>query len=297
MFHIFLKTPLYKNSNFVPHLIEHLVLSDINSSSKYFQNKNRFWENYLYYTNFFLETKSKTELNNFLEKICSPLDKNKISYEKKVLFDELSETKYIKKLINKLIKKYFDIKIKYSKVQKVSNKEVFDYHNKYYKKENFIILETDKVEKKFLDEEFVVKDFFDLKIENTKEKIFLFDFSVQNIFITNFLQELFEEYICYVDRYFSGKYYSNEVFLWEFEEIIFMSISEKDFWKILEIPNDFIKNFIKYKLNNFKKIDFSENDGISMLRFWYTFSDNDKKKILNNLEKYFLEWKKFFIKS
>jgi predicted Zn-dependent peptidase len=103
MYHIFVKTPLYKNSNFVPHLVEHCMLPKVTNPKEYFEISNFFGNNYTYYSDFILETDKEEVLNNFLDKILmETIDEKNIKYERKVIKSEVVEFKFRKQLINKI---------------------------------------------------------------------------------------------------------------------------------------------------------------------------------------------------
>jgi hypothetical protein len=78
-----------------------------------------------------------------------------------------------------------------------------NYHSKYYKKDNILILEKDIVylDKTLNVDKFNVKNFFEINIKNNTEFIYIFDHSIENLFITSLLSDLFDEFIFYMLRY------------------------------------------------------------------------------------------------
>jgi predicted Zn-dependent peptidase len=103
MYHIFVKTPLYKNSNFVPHLVEHCMLPKVTNPKEYFEISNFFGNNYTYYSDFTLKTDKEDVLNNFLNKILTEtIDEKRINYERKVIKSEISKLSFRKQVINKI---------------------------------------------------------------------------------------------------------------------------------------------------------------------------------------------------
>jgi hypothetical protein len=52
----------------------------------------------------------------------------------------------------------------------------------------------------------------------------------------------------------------------------------------MNIPTDFVKNFINYKLKKFDKKDYIDIDWPLMLKYWYTISTKSKKKMISDLE-------------
>jgi hypothetical protein len=95
---IYIKTPFYKLSKYIPHLIEHTANNNINlENSDYFDNiHNTTLTTYSAYTLF--EIPNYLDIDKFIKKICSEIDGKLISKEKKVLKQEL-ENKYYKLLL------------------------------------------------------------------------------------------------------------------------------------------------------------------------------------------------------
>ena len=83
---IFIKTELYKNSKYLPHLLEHCIW-DAKNPENYFKTISK---NFLTCFNDYIliETVEKN-IEKIKEIIFKIPDKNKINFEKKVLKDEL----------------------------------------------------------------------------------------------------------------------------------------------------------------------------------------------------------------
>lgn len=287
MFHIFIKTPLYKNSNYVPHIIEHCVIPLVSNPNIFFETSHIRWEVYTYYTNFFLDTDSQDELDAFVAQIQKPLTKKRIQYEQAVIRDEVADMPYNKKIINKIGEKIYGSPLKYSQTHRVSFEEIDAYHQKYYTPQNIVILENDAKSRDISLGKYTYSKTFDIRSREGTERVFLFDYTMENLYITTMLAELFDEYLHYHARHIASRYFSSEVFVWEFESAIFLSIEKHTDLKIIrQIPENFISAFVEYKLSKFEKIDFSEVDGVSMIQFGYVLSECSKREIYRNLMKY-----------
>jgi hypothetical protein len=79
-----------------------------------------------------------------LEKIFQPIEKKKVNYEHKVLKEELSEPSYAQKLSEKILKKFVDPEISTNHYKSISWEEAKEYHEKYYKLENVIVVDEEK---------------------------------------------------------------------------------------------------------------------------------------------------------
>jgi hypothetical protein len=94
------------------------------------------------YTRFEFDEWIKYE--DMLEVLFQPIEKNTLIYEHKVLKEELSEPSYIQKIYERVIKKFIDPDLTTNHYKSVSLDDVKDYHKKYYKPENLIIVDDEK---------------------------------------------------------------------------------------------------------------------------------------------------------
>ena len=286
MYNIYIKTPLYKNSNYISHLIEHLILSNTKDSDTYFQNKKFSGNSYTYYIQFKLDTTDIDTVKNFIKyNILNP-DFDNLKYEQQVLKDELSNKKHFNELIHKIWKKLYSPNFKYSKVQQLSKKEIMEYHKNNFVEKNMVILPDDYTTKQIKLWSFQVKNTFQINNLWNKEKVFVFDYTAENVFVVDILSSLFDDYIFFKERYINWKYYFNDTISWEFDDFCFLSIDNSYINKIKNISYEFIKSFVQYKLEKFDKDDFCDIHWPLQLQYGYTLSEKSQQAIIKNIEKY-----------
>lgn len=289
MFNIYIYTPFYNNWNYIPHLIEHCV-TNIKSEKDYFLYNNLKASCNTFCTYFILPTKNKKYLNDFIKKILSPINNDLIKYEHKVIIDENDSYDFEKDLIKKIWKKLYWKTYNYTQNWKISYNITIDYHKKYYTKENIIILENDI---KYYNWE--IKTNFELfntyKIK--KECVYVFKHNMIDFYILIQISDLINEYISYKKRYFEEKYYRNDSIFWDYENFIFLSINKESLNLYKNINVSFIDKFINNNLKNKDYLNVKYFDWTSMILYWYTLSDNDKKNIIVGLKEYY----SIFLKS
>ncbi|MBP8016652.1 hypothetical protein KAZ01_01470, partial [Candidatus Gracilibacteria bacterium] len=190
MHHIYLYTPIQNNSQFYAHLTEHCAGYAENERA-FFVFGNNVIGTSTYYTYFVFDKISKENLNYFIDKICTPVKKEVIKYEYKVIKKELKEYDFNLDLIDKIGKKLYSKSFNYNKTLKLDYETLENYHGKYYKKNNIIILEEDTIysDKMLNVDKFNIKKFFEINIKNDIEFAYIFDHSIENLFIINLLSD------------------------------------------------------------------------------------------------------------
>lgn len=281
---IFIHTPNYKWSDYIAHLLEHILLWERKNAHDYFVWKNISWENYTYYTSYDIKDENDTE--TFFQHILSPLNASLIPYEKKVLKSEYSQKRYFQNLISKIGKKLYWKEYSYSQNKNFSKSEIINYHQKYYKKTNIITLPKDLKTKDIILEKLSFSHIFDISLQWEKEKVFVAKYSHQNIFIMEVLGQLLDNFFHYQTRYLWWWYYYNETLSWEFEDFVFISIDIKNLWFLKNISQEFIHQFTNIFLSHWEDQDFSSIDGPLMLKYSFSLSDVSKKEILKNIWEY-----------
>lgn len=289
MYHIFLPTPLVNNSNFVPHLLEHIVLSCHKERDKYFFVSRLLAENYTYYTSFSLPSDSKQEeLDRLFQYIQCNISFWTYLYEKKILWEELKEQKYFHWLISRIGKKMYGKTFSYSSLWNTSFMKLQKYHQMYYQRKNFLVIPDWLITKDILLQGFSLQS-FTLAYKWVHEYVVITNYTHESLMALSLLEELFDAYLEYHERYEAGKYYFNDVLQWEFSDYVFLSVDVK-YIKILEkIPSVFIEWFIQQKCITIQEV--SPNiDGPLMLQYGYSLSWKSKSLILTHLEKYYKLW-------
>ncbi len=289
MYHIYLYTPLYKNWNFIPHIIEHSVFWKV-SENNFFKYKSIDAWCYIYHSYFILNTNEKKELNDFIKQILSTISKETIKYEHKVIKEESKNKNYSQKLIWKIGKILYWNTFKYSNSDKIIYSKIQKYHEKYYVKNNIIILENNtKFYEKKLNSNLDLYKKIEIKIWMDKDTVYIFKHWIVELYIISLLSDLIDNYINFWLRYQEYKYNTSsyETIYWDFEDYIYLAITPKMINNVKKINSNFIKNYINYSLSKKTYIEDKDFDGSCMVKYWYTLSNKQKKEILNNLNKYY----------
>lgn len=292
---IYIKTPLYKNSKYISHLLEHTT-----GDWKYVENYFDFISESEVYTmdsyivwHFPYCKDIEFIKENFLK---IPL-KNQINYEKKVLKDELYKTSLKLEIEHKIWKILFWKDFNIIKNQKISYEDILVYHKKYFRKDNIIItdddfniLETNDFLKDFersLDFDrkkffLKVKDYpcyiFVKKIENYLDYyLFLFlEFFYENLFS---YQIRFQEWFYYYDhKAYSYRIYDANIFCITCEILDFSEgFFEKSKEKFLEI----VENWYWKKGKIICKMIYAEDINLDEIkRFFIDFKSDDLKNLI-----------------
>jgi hypothetical protein len=260
MFHIFVHTPLDKNSEYIAHLIEHCMFSGIDSPKKYYEQEDAWGTSYTYYTSYTLKTDSDEELQAFLRKLRSDIPNSIIAYETKVLRDECSSRPYFKRLLDAIGKVKYGPKFAYCSPKKYSYSAVHEYHATWYKQGKMVVIEKDGDPQDIPLKGVNWKESFSLKLGKERETVFVADFTPESLFVSCMFEKLFDDYLDYYHRYQQAKYYWNDTLQGEFEDMVFISVDTKYLPVISSIPQDFIQEFIARQLVMLETSDFSEVD-------------------------------------
>jgi len=96
----FIKTPLYKNSKHIPHIVEHCVLSNDKIYSEYLQdNYDSRGVTFCGYTKFYFSTKN---IKKVISNLNKPISEEKIKIEMKIINDELKNENDTQELFGKI---------------------------------------------------------------------------------------------------------------------------------------------------------------------------------------------------
>jgi predicted Zn-dependent peptidase len=137
---LYIKTPFYENNKYIPHLLEHCVL--FSPEIKHFLYTYN--EVYAYastgYTTF--EFDNATPLESLVKTIQNAITPANIPLQKKILKSEYENSSSGQKLYEKTLQKIMkNPNIKTNGCQKVSMKEIIQYHKKWYQKEHMIVFD------------------------------------------------------------------------------------------------------------------------------------------------------------
>ncbi len=292
-YHIYIYTPPCELSNYFPHLIEHAVLWDISSGKEYFKSLNYSAENYTYYTCFTINSVHEDELEKFCKRITSPIPTKVLQYESKVLRQELQNPWYFQTLISKIWKKMYGNKYQYSRSGRVQLDSIKGYHQKYYQREKFVILQNNLPARDFPLDIFWYTSSFSIQIQGEKIKVLVWKYEPTSLFRGELLQKLFDEYLSFLARYKEGEYFSNETLAGDFDEAIFLAVPIVEISFLCSIPKDFVDAFIEHELLTFKNEIYRDIDGPLILKYGNCISEPSKREMIGNLWNYYQLVQKF----
>ena len=221
---LYYKTPRYKNSNFMAHMVEHLVLhpEDASDTDRYVYLSNIDGYSASDYIYFVYDEFSIDE--EFIKTIISRnITQDLMDYEYAIFEEEFGERGYVKRLVDKLYQMIYwndrsskPVKYEVDEVKEYIDKNIMDGKTIYYDNYNFKIVKTN-IDYKIID--------FDGSYWEILYKMILLEWSKNHIFykridntydfvLLDFINDLFSSYDLYQKRYNLWSYYhSNTTYL------------------------------------------------------------------------------------
>ena len=244
----------------ISHAVEHCAGFFNRKINAFFDlSRSLDWEITIDYTSFGADKWIKYE--KMLEVLFHPIEKKTLDYERKVLKEELSDPTYGQEISEKILKKFVDPELSTNRYKSVTLKEVRDYHKKYYKPENIIVVDEDKNYK-------VIFKWFNppkkkpQKLEKIKEKfkyrkdkyiVYVLKHYNAEQYRKLFLSyDLIIAYLFYINRLNNQRYYQQENYFFQNSYACSIVIEDADFSKL---DKEFFEKWKKYYLN--------------ILRCWY----------------------------
>ena len=279
---IYIRTPLVNKSKMIPHTVEHCAgnvcwnVSDFFDFSRWLD-----WEISIDYTCFIPDKWVKYE--DVLEKIFQPIEKKKVNYEHKVLKEELSEPSYAQKLSEKILKKFVDPEISTNHYKSISWEEAKEYHEKYYKLENVIVVDEEK------DYKVIFKWFSPEKkkcrnLEKRKEKFrykgnkyilyFFKSYNAEEYRKMFFCYELIDSYLYFMNRLNKQQYYPLINYFFQNTYAYYILVEDTDYSRL---DQDFFEQWKKYFLNMLKNWFYKEDFFLN--EYFYGIPKNRKEVI------------------
>ena len=232
--HAYIKTPFYRNSKYIPHLLEHCVNSrgNLNSNDFFSYVYQSDADTFSWYTHFSFSDKISIEV--FISWLQKDLDAGLIEYEKQILKDELKDVNFAQELFEKIWKRLHWIDFNNNHISRVSTIEIVDYHKKYYKSAEIIICDDSfniiSPTKKFT-EAAALNDNTSpsiIKVRGESMRVFIRTYaSWKDYYFMLFIQELLKSFQEYTERHKKWVYYfDNRVFLFRTEKYSILSFPE-----------------------------------------------------------------------
>lgn len=245
------------------------------------------WDSYTYYTNYLVENSNFWE-SEILDILLWWIDRDSLIYEKHVLKEELLYQTYSQFITNKIWEFFYKKKLKYSKSCKCKIDDIDNYYNKFYQRDNIIILPSDKRFKDTKLGKFELIDKYIFNYKNSKHIASIFEYTVNNLFILDCMVDLYDNYLRYFQRYKQWKYFLDDIVYWEYDNFIFYCIPQYLVSILNEIPSKFIEKYVNFRISWLEDYNFDYIDWPLIMKYGYSLSLNAKCKILENLKSIYL---------
>lgn len=284
---IYIRTPLVNKSKMIPHTVEHCVATgDCNKSDFFNYWRGLQWEVETDYTRFEFDEWIKYE--NMLQILFQPIEKNTLVYEHKVLKEELSEPSYIQKIYENVIKKFIDPDLTTNHYKSVSLDEAKDYHKKYYKLENLIVVDDEKdykiVYKWFNPKEKKNKKFekkeWKFKYEGNKYFVYILNHCDWNNYRIWFFSYWLLNCYCYnINRLYKHWYYNQENYFFQYKDSCIAMLEDLDYFGLTQ---EFFEQWKNYFLNILKYWYYKEKFFLNEYIYWIPKTRKEVIQIIKN---------------
>gem|GEM_PF-3172593 len=214
--YIYIKTPLYKNSKFVPHLVEHLINLKTEISPSHYFSFLKDAEMTVTATYTLIDLPKEQDAMIYLEKLLEPLCTDLIPSETKAICEENTRNNYTQKLFEKIGKQLYEKDFRTNScLPKASKKEILEYHQKYYTKDNIIVYDDEYriiySQYQFVDERqkgVLPRKRFQVKVRGYTNFVSSEPRTHwQQYYFFFFVQELLDAYFGYTYRFQKKRYY------------------------------------------------------------------------------------------
>lgn len=246
---IYIKTPLYKNSTYISHLLEHCFLNQRNFSDYMNYTFEIYWYTDFWYIKF--EWIDKKFVNSYVKMLFEFPHTNQIDYEKNMINTEYDNLSIWDKLYDLVWKKILWNDFSAYESKKISINEIKQYHQNVFTPKNvFITNDNDKLLTNDIFGYFnnyslnKIKYLDDFVIDNNKYKvIFLKYTSPFEYIIMDFLNNMLYPQIEYYQRFINKKYYFDLTWLMKYP-----------WYLAISIPYEFKFDKIIFDFNLYKKL-------------------------------------------
>lgn len=274
-------TPFVNNSKFIPHIVEHCIFWKISNIDLYFQYYNIDVYVRSFITVFNIEWNDDIALVKILQR---PLDISCIRYEYGVIKQECLVNNYWQLLFEKIWKILVHKDFNNNHIETLNIQGILDYHLSYYQNWNFFILNNNLLTKTL----HLLPPKINQTIHVMDNTIYVFNFSTEAIFFCYFLVEMLNEYLCFIMRFRRWQYDFQECAMMFYEKYVIISVY--DIWVIRNIPIWFFDRWcINFMSNIWIKLKyFKELDGVMLIKYGYTITLNEKKKMIQKVYDFYL---------
>lgn len=286
---VFIKTPLYRNSNYLWHLLEHCILNNEEKNLNDFFNF--FYKIYWTYSWSFIELSvdniDEKTLINYITKFIST---KQIIQEKKIIAQE-----------NQNISNNTKIKYKFAKLiywkdfwwKKFSNIEILDYFSNVINKDNILITDDNYIPLSNINSNTnkdnnpwkINKTQFTLKKESYNWIYTEFKSRKDDLTII-FLAWLIDSYYDYQYRYLNWEYYYDQSYSFYLYDYVCICRPKQQY---IFIDEDFLFNYKKQFIQDIEEWKLNKTKIINYIINWDYFQNNNAKDYINEIDLLFIQ--------
>ena len=284
---IYIRTPLVNKSKMIPHMVEHCAGNIVWDMSDFFDfQRGISWEISSDTTCF--EFDRWVKYDDMLKYLFQPIEKKSVTYERKILREELWDPEFVQEVYEKALRKFVDPDYNINHYKSITWEEVKDYHEKYYKRENLIVVNEEK-DYKVIFEWFKPKENKYKKLEKRKEKFrfkgnkyityILTHYNGEHYRKMFFSYRILEYYLYLVNRLKGQKYFHQENYFFEDSYACIMLVENLDYSKL---DKEFFEGWRKYIINMFKVWYFQERLLLNKYFYWIPKTRKEVIQICKN---------------
>lgn len=297
---IYIKTPLVNKSKIIPHAVEHCAGFFNKKIEDFFDfSQGLDGEIFTDYTCFEFDRWVKYE--DMMKYLFQPIKENSVIYENMILKEELWDPEYAQRIYEKVLKSFLDPKYDINHYKSITLEEVKDYHEKYYKRENAIVVDNEN-DYKIIFEWFEPEEKQCKELEKRKEN-FKFRDNKYIVYILNhyngenyrkafFCYRMLDYYLYLINRFTNQKYYYQNNYFFQQEDTLFALVEDANYSKL---DKKFFEWGKKYLLNVFKYWYYKEKFFLNEYFYWIPKTRDEViqsyKDFTRNQFKEFLELK------
>ncbi len=286
---ILIKTPLYKNSKYIPHLVEHSIFHNTNQNFKTYLNLqypiSAVTETG--YTEFSLPKTIDAE--NFLKNnILQEIVLQTVKTEKKIISDENRDTSYRQDLLIKIWQKLYNKNFSLSRWYNTNFKEISWYRNKYYKNWNIIICDDNYNQITLFQQQIKTENLksietnFQISLNYEKYNIYSKSFwSRKDFYLMKFIETLISIYLARDNTINQHNYFYEDEWFFIIDEYLALSLPDKT---KINITQDMIKQSKQYFKKAIKNNEFLFWKILTQLYFGKKIQQTDIIKYIDTIK-------------
>lgn len=283
---IYIKAPLYKNSTYIPHLLEHCFLNKMDFELYLEYTFEVEWFTNAWYIN--INWLEKQDIDKYIEMILEKPTKEQIKYEKNIIKTEINESSTWNKLYDAVWKRLLWNDFSTFEVKKYSIDEIINYHWNTVNIKNIIVTNNNhKIQWKMKLYNMNKNHSFDLKyldnfiIDKQKYKVIYIEYkSPFDYLLMDFINNLFYSQIEFNNRFQIKQFYYDLSWLMQYPGFLAISIPQ-DFSVINSFNFQLFKKLFIERIFKYNKYFYQTINYILLDKF---ISTNDYKKYISQID-------------